>query len=239
MSERETKLREAIMLPGLLCNKRLWAEQSKGLVGSALLRTPGLTTYESIAAMAEGVLDQAPKRFALAGFSMGGCVALEVVARAPERVCRLALLSTSPWGVLPAVREHYLDSIAGIEAGGLDTYLVDAFPLYVAPERAHDRALWNIFASMAKSLGPIVAVRQMRSLLEYPGFRCDLGRIACPTAIICGREDRRTPVAVHEKVAGRIPKARLRVIERAGHFTPLEAPQAVTDALHEWLHAPM
>jgi len=108
----------------------------------------------------------------------------------------------------------------------------------VAPERAHDHALWNTFTAMAKSLGPAVAVRQMRSLLGYAGFRGDLGLIGCPTAVICGREDRRTPVAVHEELAERIPKARLRVIERAGHFTPLEEPQAVTDTLSDWLHAP-
>ena len=236
---RGTVLQDVILLPGLLCDERLWAPQRKGLAGSAVPRTPDLTTCASIAAMAEGVLDQAPDRFALAGFSMGGCVALEVVARAPKRVCRLALLSTSPWGVAPSVRQHYLDSIGGIETGGLGAYLTNAFPLYVAPQRAHDQALWDIFASMAKSLGPTVAVRQMRSLLEYPGFRRDLGQIACPTAIICGREDRRTPCAVHEELTGRIPKARLRVIEHAGHFTPLEEPQAVTDALREWLLAPI
>ena len=230
-------LHNVILLPGLLCDERLWAAQAKGLRGSGRCTVPDLTAYESIAAMADGVLEQAPDRFSLAGFSMGGCVGLEVFARAPERVARLALLSTNPMGLLPTVRRHYLESIAGIEAGGLDAYLVDAFPLYVAPERAHDRSLWNIFASMAKSLGPSVAVRQMRGLLEYPGFRDDLGRIDCPTVVICGREDRRTPVAVHEELAGRIPQARLRVIERAGHFTPLEEPQAVTEALRDWLQA--
>jgi pimeloyl-ACP methyl ester carboxylesterase len=187
--------------------------------------------------MADAVLDQAPDRFALAGFSMGGCVALEVVARAPERVSRLALLSTSAHGLPPPVRQHYQGAIAGIEAGGLGTYLADAFPRYVAPERAHDPALWGTFAAMAEGLGPAVAVRQMRALLDYPGFRGDLGGIACPTAVICGREDRRTPVAVHEELARRIPNARLWVVERAGHFTPLEEPQAVTDALRDWLRA--
>jgi len=228
---------DVILLPGLLCDERLWAAQTKGLAGPSRVVTANLTPYESIESMADGVLDEIPGRFDLAGFSMGGCVALEVVARAPERVCRLALLSTSPKGILPAVRQHYLDSIASIEAGGLDAYLADAFPLYVAPGRAHDRALWDIFAAMARSLGPAVAVRQMHSLLGYRGFESDLGRIACPTTVICGREDRRTPVAVHVELAGRIPKARLRVIEGAGHFTPLEEPQAVTDGLLDWLSA--
>ncbi len=184
MSER---LYDLILLSGLLCDERLWASQRKGLAGSARILSPDLTAYESSESMADAVLDQAPEDFCLAGFSMGGCVALEIVARAPERVRRLALLSTSPKGILPAVRKHYLGSIASIEALGLDAYLADAFPLYVAPERIHDGALWNIFADMAKSLGAAVAVRQMRSLLGYHGFSGDLGRIACPTAVICAR----------------------------------------------------
>ncbi|MFZ0929792.1 MAG: alpha/beta fold hydrolase [Syntrophobacteraceae bacterium] len=228
-------LPELLLLPGLLCDERLWAAQRKALIGSVRTRTCDLTAHESIAAMAGAVLSHAPERFALAGFSMGGCIALEVVARAPDRVCRLALLSTSASGLLPPVRQQLRDSISGIEADGLGPYLADAFRRYVAPERIHDRVLWGIFAVMGWSLGPGVAVRQIRALLEYPGFCDDLGRIACPTVVICGREDRRTPVAAHEELAGLIPGAKLKVIERAGHFTPLEEPQAVTHALRDWL----
>ncbi|MGO9022538.1 MAG: alpha/beta fold hydrolase [Syntrophobacteraceae bacterium] len=228
-------LPELLLLPGLLCDERLWAAQTEALAGSVRIRTCDLTAHETIAAMADAVLSGAPGRFALTGFSMGGCVALEVVARAPDRVCRLALLSTSASGLLPPVRQQLRDSISGIEACGLDTYLADAFPRYVAPERNHDHALWGTFAAMGRSLGPAVAVRQIRALLEYPGFCDDPGRIACPTVVICGREDRRTPVAAHEELAGLIPGAKLKVIERAGHFTPLEEPQAVTHALRDWL----
>ena len=231
-------LPDLLLIPGLLCDERLWAAQTEALAGSAHGQTSDLTAHESIAAMAEAVLSQAPVRFAMAGFSMGGCIALEVVARAPGRVCRLALLSTSAHGLLPPVRRQLRDSISGIEAGGFDAYLADAFPRYVAPERIHDQALWEAFAAMGKSLGPAVAVRQIRALLEYPGFCGDLGRIDCPTVVICGREDRRTPVAAHEELAGLIPGAKLRVIERAGHFTPLEEPQAVTCALRDWLQVP-
>ena len=231
-------LKDLLLLPGLLCDERLWAAQTETLAGLAHSRTFDLTARESIEAMADAVLSQASGRFAMAGFSMGGCIALEVVGRAPDRVCRLALLSTSAHGLLPPVRRQLRDSISGIEAGGFDAYLADAFPRYVAPERIHDQALWEAFAAMGKSLGPAVAVRQIRALLEYPGFCGDLGRIDCPTVVICGREDRRTPVAAHEELAGLIPGAKLRVIERAGHFTPLEEPQAVTCALRDWLQVP-
>jgi pimeloyl-ACP methyl ester carboxylesterase len=225
------------LLPGLLCDERLWAAQIEGLEDAARCRVPDLTAFESISAMADGVLSRAPDRFALAGFSMGGCVALEVVARAPQRVCQVALLSTVVAGLPPPVREHYLRSIPAIEAGGLADYLASSFPLYVAPDQAQDRGLWSTFDAMGESLGPTIAVRQMRALLGYTGFSGDLGRIRCPTIVVGGREDRRTPLLVQAAMAETIPGGTLRIIERSGHFTPLEQPQAVTDALREWLVA--
>ena len=117
------RLHDLILVPGLLCNERLWAAQANALADSAHVIIPDLTAYESVETMAEAVLDQVPGEFSLAGFSLGGCVALEVVQRAPDRARRLALLSTSPKGISPEVRKHYLDSIASIEAGSFDAYL--------------------------------------------------------------------------------------------------------------------
>jgi pimeloyl-ACP methyl ester carboxylesterase len=228
-------LPDVLLLPGLLCDDRLWAAQAAALAGVARCRTVDLAPYASIAAMAEAVLQDAPERFALAGFSMGGCVALEVVARAPGRVGRLALLGTSAHGAPSGVRAHLRAAIAGVEAGGLAAYLADAFPRYVAPARVHDAALWATFSAMGESLGPAAGARQMRALLDYPGFAGDPSRIACPTTLLCGREDRRTPVATHEELASAIPGATLVVVEGAGHFTPIEAPRAVAEALRGWL----
>src|SRR5215510_3293062 len=104
---------DVLLLPGLLCDERLWAAQAKALARSARFHTPDLAPFDSIARMADAVLGQAPGRFALAGFSMGGWVALEVVARAPDRVSRLALLSTAPGALLPPVREHLRGALAG------------------------------------------------------------------------------------------------------------------------------
>jgi pimeloyl-ACP methyl ester carboxylesterase len=230
-------LADVLLVPGLLCDGRLWTAQVEALRGAARCHTPDLTAYESVVAMADGVLNAAPERFALAGFSLGGCVALEMVARAPERVTRPALLDTTYHGLLPPVREQYLAAIPLIEAGGLRAYLAEAFPRYVAAARVRDRGLWETLAAMGESLGPVVAVQQMRALAEYLGF-AGLGRIACPTVVICGSEDRRASPGVHAEMARQVPGATLRVIERAGHFTPLEQPQAVAEALRDWLGAP-
>jgi pimeloyl-ACP methyl ester carboxylesterase len=227
--------RDLLLIPGLLCDRRLWSGQTDALAGRASCHIADLTTGESVTAMADAVLERAPASFALAGFSLGGCVALEIVARTPRRVSQLALLSTREAGLLPAVREHYEASIAAIEAGGLERYLADAFPRYVAPGRAHEATLWSAFVAMGRSLGAAVAVRQMRALLDYPGFGGDLRDIDCPTALICGSEDARTPVAVHREMARQIPGAQLAIIEGSGHFTPLEEPVALARVLLAWL----
>jgi len=222
-----------LLLPGLLCDERLWAPSAKGL--AATVHIPDLTKCDTIPAMADDVLSRAPHRFALAGFSFGGCVALEILARAPGRVTHLALLSTAVQGLPDQVRQHYRRSIPAIESGGLGEYLADAFPRYVAPGRVHDRALWEIFAGMGEALGPAVAVRQMKALLDYPGYSADLGAIRCPVAVIGGAEDRRVTPEAHAELAHQIPGAVLTVIKGAGHFTPLEAPEAVNKALRGWL----
>jgi len=226
---------DLFLIPGLLCDYRLWSSQTQTLADIARGVVPDLTAHESIEAMAEALLNAAPEQFALAGFSMGGCVALEVMARAPQSVRQLALLSTSAAGLLPHVRQHYHESITSLEAGGLARYLADAFPRYVAASRLHDPLLWQIFSAMGNDLGATVAVRQMRALLNYRGFSGDLRAIDCPTILICGDEDARTPVATHEQMARHIAGAELKVIQRSGHFTPLEQPSAVAVALRQWL----
>jgi pimeloyl-ACP methyl ester carboxylesterase len=229
---------DLILLPGLLCDSRLWRQQTEGLSDAARCAVPDLTAHDTIAAMADAVLGVAPSRFALAGFSLGSCVALEVIARAPGRVARLALLSSAVHGLPEAVRRHYLESIPVIQSGGLRRYLADAFPRYVAPARAHDRALWEVFVGMGESLGPDVAVRQMKALLAYTGYQGDLAAIRCPTAVVCGAEDHRATPTTQAQLALQIPGASLRQIEGAGHFTPLEAPVAVSEALRDWLLNP-
>ena len=224
---------DIVLLPGVLCDQRLWAAAADGL--AATTHFPDFTAGDTIPAMAEMVLSQAPQRFALAGFSLGGAVAFEVFARAPQRVTRLALLSGAVQGLPEIVRQHFLRWIPLIESGGLGDYLADAFPGYIAPGRVHDRALWEVFAAMGKAMGAAVAVRQMQALLAYPGYGGELGTIRCPVAIIGGAEDRHATPEAHTKLSHQIPRAVLTIIAGAAHFTPLETPEAVKESLRDLL----
>ncbi len=226
---------EVILLPGLLCDARLFEAQTAALADRARFSVPDLSPYDSTRAMADAVLAAAPERFALAGFSMGGYVALDIIGRAPHRVERLALLSTNSHALPATVAAHLGGAIAVIEAGNFDAYVDDAFPLYVAPERAGDAALKGVFSAMARDQGGAAAVRQIRALLSFTDHRAVLTTIDCPTAIICGALDERAPVAVHHEFADTIAGSTLTIVEGSGHFTPLEKPSAVTSALGDWL----
>ena len=168
---------ELVLLPGLLCDRRLWVQQIAGLADVAASSVIDLSTCESVEKMADTrAAIRAPNGFASAGFSMGGCVALEILARAPQRVRCLAPLSTSAAGLPPAVRRHYEGVISNLEAGGMDAYLADAYPKYVAAGKARDESIRQTFFAMGRDLGTEVAVRQMRALIAYPGFRGALTR---------------------------------------------------------------
>ena len=224
-----------VLIPGLLCDRRLWSDQISGLSTQADISVADITRPTTLMEMAETVLRAAPERFSLAGFSLGSQVALEIMQTAGERVERLALLSATRGGLLPPSVVAFREAIAGIEQGGFQQYLESFYPRYVAERRANDEALKRTFMDMAHAVGEEAGLRQIHVLLGITEPFSKLDEIRCPTFVIGGREDRRTTPAAHEALAKEIPGAELVMIEASGHFTTLEQPEAVTRALRQWL----
>lgn len=223
-----------VLLPGLLNDARLWASQVEGLSARAQVTVGDLTVADTMPLLARAVLAAAPARFALAGLSMGGYVALEIMRQAPGRVTALALVDTQARPDTPQASENRRAQVAraATDFGGV----VDAlYPRLVHPRRAEDEALRNLFSAMALSVGPQAFARQQAAILGRIDSRPFLPRIDCPTLVLCGREDGVTPVELHEEMADAIPGARLHVVEDCGHLSALEQPQAVTRALDAWL----
>ena len=223
-----------LLLPGALCDAALFRHQIAGLSDLADVRVGDLTRDDSIAAMAERVLATAPARFALAGLSLGGYVALEIMRRAPDRVGRLALLGTT------ADREQGAgQSPAGNRAHGASSIMpMGAMPmtsLLVHPMRLGERRLTVILNAMAERVGRKAFQRQQSASLHRPDSRDDLAAIRCPTLLLSGRQDPIVPPAAVAAMAKEIEGARTIVIEECGHLSPLERPEAVTKALREWL----
>ena len=228
--------RTLVLLPGLLCDGTVWSAQAAALSGiTDIIAFPDFHGHDSIAGMAEAVLAAAPARFALAGHSMGGRVALEIVRRAPERVGALALLDTGVHPRRPGEAEarQALVDLAWNE--GMTALARRWLPPMLHPDRVGDAALMERLTAMVCRATPAVFEGQVRALLDRPDATMGLGAIRCPTLVLCGRQDGWSPPAQHEAMAAAIRGASLRIVEDCGHMATVERPEAVTDALRDWL----
>jgi pimeloyl-ACP methyl ester carboxylesterase len=227
-----------LLLPGALCDAALFRHQIAGLSDIADVRVGDLTRDDSIAAMASRVLAAAPARFALAGLSLGGYVALEIIRRVPDRVTRLALLGTTA-----DPEQSAGDGAAGGPprgSGATGRAMGSVGPmtsLLVHPMRLGDRRLTVILNAMAERVGRKAFQRQQAASLHRADSRDDLAAIDCPVLLLAGRQDPIVPPAATEAMAKKIGGARITVIEECGHLSPLERPEAVTRALRDWLSA--
>ena len=227
-----------VLLPGMMCDARLFAPQITDLSRDHAVMVAPITQGERIEEIASALLDVLPAKFALAGLSMGGIVAMELLRRAPDRITRLALMDTNPLAETPQTAAAYEPMIIGARSGRLDEVLRWFMkPEFLAPGPQRLAVLNQVF-EMGRDLGPEVMVRQVRALQRRRDQQPTLRRCKVPTLILCGAYDTLTPLKRHAFMAELIPYAKLEVIEDAGHLPTLEAPEAVTAALRGWLKQP-
>lgn len=229
-----------ILVPGLLCDATVWAPQVAALSAIANVRVAELPQCESLGAMAEAIIASAPTRFALAGHSMGGRIALEILRRVPERVARLALLDTG-YEPLPAGeagereaagRQRMVDKARQLGMRAMGFAWLQGM---LHPRRLADTALVAAILDMIERRSPEYYAAQTRAMLGRPDATALLGNITCPTLVLCGHEDAWSPVDRHRRLAGLIPGSTLRIVEDCGHMSTLEQPGAVAAALRSWL----
>ena len=226
-----------VLLPGLLCDAALWEPQLSDLADVARFWVPDLTEYETMKEMGESVLRDAPwKEFTVAGLSMGGYVALEILRQAPQRITRLALLDSRARPELPEEtdRRQQLMKLAQNERG-FTPVTSRMLPLMVHPSRVKDLQLTKTIRDMAERTGVEGYLRQQRAIISRPDFRPGLAKIECPALVLCGRQDQLTPLECSEEMAAAIPGAKLVVVEECGHLSTLEQPAVVNAALRGWL----
>lgn len=193
------------------------------------------TRHTDIGAIAGAILATAPERFALAGLSFGGYIAFEIMRRAPHRVDRLAVLDTTARDDDDDRRKLRRDFIQQAQIGrfiGMSDRLVRQF---IHPDRLGDETLVTAVKQMALDVGRDGFVRQQTAIIGRPDSRRSLADIACPTLVLVGRQDALTPLAGHEEIQAAIPHAQLEVIEDCGHLSTMERPEAVNQAMRDWL----
>ncbi len=224
-----------LFVPGLGNDIRLYEHQLAHLGEVGEPRFAGVPDAADMAATAEAILATAPPRFALVGLSMGGYIAFEIMRRAAERVSKLALLDTKAELDPPDAIEGRRAALAEIEAGRFAEHVESRLPLLLGPTAFADPTLREAARAMALAVGPERYVAQQRAIMARPDSTGDLAAIACPTLVLCGRDDALTPLDKHAAMAAAIPRARLAVVEQCGHLSALEQPQAVTALLRDWL----
>lgn len=226
-----------LLLPGLLCDESVWAAQTSAFPSRAVI-VADYGMADTIGAMARAALDQAPARFALAGHSMGARVALEVWRMAPERVERLALISTGihPVSAEEPAKRHRLVDLARNE--GMQALCNAWLPPMVAPARHGDTALMAPMEAMVLRQTPDRFAAQIAALLGRPEAEDVLAGVSVPLLVAVGDGDAWSPPDQHEDMAARVPGARLVVFRGSGHMAPCEVPDQVNAALADWLAMP-
>jgi pimeloyl-ACP methyl ester carboxylesterase len=226
-----------LLLPGLLCDEALWADQSDKLSDVADCIVTDMSRDDTMSGMAKRILDEAPERFSLCGLSMGGYCALEIMRQAPERVERLALLDTSARSDSEnktAVRRR---QISLVQYGDFGVVLTELLPLFIHPDRLTTGNFFKTIQSSALAIGPESFLRQQNAIISRADSRDLLATIQCQTLVMCGQQDALTPPELHHEMAGAIPNATLVMVEDRGHLAPLERPDVATPALRNWLLA--
>ncbi len=233
----EARNEPLVLIPGLNCTARLFEAQIAALGPSRDVVVADHTRDDTMPAIAARLLAAAPERFALAGLSMGGYVALEVMRQAPARVARLALLDTNAPADTDEARQNRERLIALAEKGRFGEVHGALWPRLVHPDRQGDAELERTVKGMMEETGADAFVRQQRAIMARRDSRSDLPSVAVPTLVLVGAQDVLTPPEQAEEMAGLVENAVLVTVPDCGHLSTLERPRAVTLALQRWLAA--
>jgi len=223
-----------LLIPGMMCDARLFAPQIAAFSARRMVAVAPMLG-ETITQIAAHILSAAPPKFALAGLSMGGIVAMEMWAQAPDRIARIAFLDTNPKAETDTVAARREPQIAAAQSGQLRGVMRDEMkPNYLA-DSPHKGAILDLCMAMADGLGADAFVRQSRALQTRPDQQKTLPTINVPALVLCGQHDTLCPIHRHELMADLIPNATLSIIPDAGHLPTLEQPELTNKALIQWL----
>lgn len=224
-----------LLLPGLLNDADLWAHQIANLFDLAAIQVPDTSSHHKLPAIARTILANAPPRFAVAGLSMGGYVAFELLRQAPARISGLALIDTTARPDTEEAMSRRRGLIELAQKGKFKGVTPRLLPSLLAePHQSNEDMTGRIYA-MAERVGRDGFIRQQHAIMARPDSRPLLPHIEVPTLVLCGRQDTLTPPDRAEEMAAGLPDADLVVLAGTGHLAPLERPAAVTEALRTWL----
>jgi pimeloyl-ACP methyl ester carboxylesterase len=224
-----------LLVPGLAESPRIYAPVAPALWRLGPVTVANHIRDDNVGAIARRILAEAPPRFALAGHSMGGYIAFEIMRQAPQRVAKLALINTQARPDTPEATARRRGQIARAQAGDYHAVLDELFAGFVHPSRREETSLHKLVHDMGDDIGPEAFVRQQTAVIGRADSRPSLAWIRCPTLVLSGDQDNTIPNSLSVEMADGIHHAKLIILPSCGHLPQVEQPQATADALVEWL----
>jgi pimeloyl-ACP methyl ester carboxylesterase len=224
-----------LLVPGLASSARSYAPVIPALWRFGPVMVANHTRDDSMTAIARRILSEAPPHFALAGHSMGGYIALEIMRQAPERVVKLALINTQARPDTPEATERRRGLMARAKRGELRAAREEMFPEMVHPSRRDDARIRQLVHEQGDDVGVEGYLRQQTAIIERVDSRPTLATIKCPTLVLTGDQDNTIPNAFSKEMADGIAGAKLVVLANCGHLPQPEQPEATAQALVEWV----
>ena len=219
-----------LLIPGLLSNRQVWAHQIAHLQDIADIQCIEFTNEQTIEQMLTTTLKNAPLQFAVAGHSMGGCLALELFNIIPDRITKLCLLDTTARGDSPQKVQRRKQMIEQTQQGKFQTIAKQITDFFVYQPHIKKKVM-----QMFMEVGPETFICEEEAMLNLHGYQALLPKITCPTMVIHGSQDKNFTLDYHEEIVSLIPGATLAIVEDAGHMSTMEMPQAVTALMRYWL----
>jgi pimeloyl-ACP methyl ester carboxylesterase len=224
-----------LLVPGLVSSPRIFAPIVPALWRFGPVTVANHIRDDHMGAIARRILAEAPPRFALAGHSMGGYIAFEIMRQAPERVAKLALINTQARPDTPEATERRRGMMARARSGDFRGVLDELFSGFVHPSRREDASLRQLVHDMGEDVGVEGFIRQQTAVISRPDSRPTLAWIKCPTLVLTSDQDHTIPNSLSVEMANGIPGAKLVILPNCGHLPQPEQPEATADALVEWL----
>jgi len=227
-----------LLLPGTLCDARLFARQRRALRPVARIEVGNMRTLDEPTAWVARLLERMPPRFSVAGFSLGGLLALEILRQAPWRVERLALVASNARGASVRGQRRSAQLWRSWRVGGPQGVMNGVLPTYF-PKRAQRERHQALVADMARRTPGAAAKAQFQWAASRPEGLSVLTDFGGPLCLVIGLRDKLCPHAWQQEIASIQPRAQWTALPRVGHFVPLEAPAPLSRALTQWLQSPV
>lgn len=221
-----------VYLSGTLCTEKLWSEMTEYLDYYERTVIFNLNEKNTIKEMAQDVLEHIEGPFIVAGLSLGGIVALQVAAIAPERVKKLILFNTNPFPPTENQFKSWADNRNFIETQGFEKFVTERWTPTLVPTNS---SLFSTVQDMALEVGKQVYLQQLDAVQTRQDQTTILSSIPCNTLVVVGEEDQVCPVAMSRYLSEKIANAKLVILPETGHLSTLEQPKKIANIVKDWL----